>query len=431
MNYAAPRAGKIMGETIDAGVAETADPPVRKKESDGFIISTLFTEQTRMNDHSAVNPILASLGTPCLLVVEGRMERNIARLRDRLRAAGVAFRPHLKTAKSWEVSRRLMTTPQGPATVSTLREAEELAAHGVKDITYAVGISPDKLARVQKLRAGGTALTILLDSMEQAQAVAKASDPEDPIPVLIELDCDGHRSGVKPQDSTLLAAIAQAVSPTARLMGVLTHAGESYDARGSEALAAAAEQERAAAVMAAETLRAKGWPCPVVSVGSTPTAFSAQSYEGVTEVRAGVFVFFDLVQAGIGICTQDDIALSVLATVIGHQREKGWTIIDAGWTALSSDRGTTTQDVDQGYGLVCDLAGRPIKDLVVTIVNQEHGIVAARPGTPRSDQEFPIGTRLRILPSHACATATQHDRYHVIGTGQNDVSAVWPRFTGW
>jgi D-serine deaminase-like pyridoxal phosphate-dependent protein len=387
-----------------------------------------------MNDHSATPAPpcpLESLDTPCLLLDEGRMERNIARLRDRLQAAGVVFRPHLKTAKSWDVSRRLMSAPQGPATVSTLREAEELAFHGVTDITYAVGISPDKLARVQKLRASGVTLTILLDSVEQAVAVAAASDPSDPIPVLIELDCDGHRSGVKPQDFTLLRAIAQALSPKARLMGVLTHAGESYGVRGSAALAAAAEQERTAAVMAAETLRAGGWPCPVVSVGSTPTAFSAPSYEGVTEVRAGVFVFFDLVQAGIGVCTTDDVALSVLATVIGHQREKGWTIIDAGWTALSCDRGTAGQAVDQGYGLVCDQGGRPFPDLVVAIVNQEHGIVAARPGSPRSDHEFPIGTRLRILPSHACATATQHDRYHVIGAGQNEVTAVWPRFMGW
>ena len=383
-----------------------------------------------MNENNHTCP-LENLDTPCLLLDEGRMEKNIARLRQRLHAAGVSFRPHLKTAKSWEVSLRLMPSPTGPATVSTLREAEELAAHGVTDITYAVGISPDKLDRVQKLRARGVTLTILLDSVEQARSVAEASDPSNPIPVLIELDCDGHRSGVKPHDATLLLAIAQALTPRARLMGVLTHAGESYEARGKAALEAAAEQERAAAVLAAQTLRDKGWPCPVVSVGSTPTAFMAQSFEGVTEVRAGVFVFFDLVQAGIGVCTQDDIALSVLTTVIGHQREKGWTIVDAGWTALSCDRGTATQDVDQDYGLVCDLSGRPMGGLVVSIVNQEHGIVAARPGASQSGHEFPIGTKLRILPSHACATATQHDRYHLIGIGQDSITAVWPRFTGW
>lgn len=406
---------------------------------DDIVHKKIFLERARMNGLSSTNICspsdlsrsLQTMDTPCLLVDEARMDNNIHRLRDRLQKAGVAFRPHFKTAKSWDVFRRMMTGPHGPATVSTLREAEELIRHGVTDITYAVGISPDKLPRVQRLRKDGITLAVLLDSVEQAVAVVSASDPSDPIPVLIELDCDGHRSGVKPQDATLLLAIAKALTPTARLMGVLTHAGESYEARGQAALEAAAEQERMAAVTAAETLRAAGHPCPVVSVGSTPTAFTAQSYEGVTEVRAGVFVFFDLVQAGIGICTPDDIALSVLSTVIGHQREKGWTIIDAGWTALSSDRGTAGQAVDQGYGLVCDVAGRPLADLVVTIVNQEHGIVAARPGCPRLDCELPIGTRLRILPNHACATATQHDRYHVIGVGKNTVRQVWERCRGW
>ena len=90
-------------------------------------------------------------------------------------------------------------------------------------------------------------------------------------------------------------------------------------------------------------------------MGSTPTAHNAVVLDGVTEVRAGVFIFFDLVMAGIGICKVEDIAISVLATVIGHQREKGWILIDAGWMAMSQDRGTSKQEVNQGYGLVCDV----------------------------------------------------------------------------
>lgn len=325
----------------------------------------------------------------------------------------------------------MMTGANGPAAVSTLREAEEFASAGVTDLTYAVGISPCKLPRVQSIRKGGVALTVLLDSLEQAEAVAAASDPADPIPVLIELDCDGHRSGVKPEDSELLLAIARKLGPSACLRGVLTHAGESYEAESAAALRAAAENERASAVTAAQMLRAHGHACPVVSVGSTPTAHFAESYEGVTEVRAGAFVFFDLVQAGIGVCAENDIALSVLTTVIGHQREKGWTVIDAGWMALSCDRGTAGQPVDQGYGVVCDMAGRPIPGLVVVNANQEHGIVALRADARAGAPELPVGARLRILPSHACATAAQHDRYHVIGAGGCDATAQWPRFTGW
>jgi D-serine deaminase-like pyridoxal phosphate-dependent protein len=375
-------------------------------------------------------PSLLALNTPCLLLDETRMQRNITRLRDRLAAAGVGFCPHLKTAKSLEVARRLVTEPHGPAAVSTLREAEEFAAGGITDLTYAVGIAPDKLPRVQALRQGGVAVTLLLDSLEQAEAVAAVSDPADPIRVLIELDCDGHRSGVKPDDAHLLA-IAQRLAPSAALRGVLTHAGESYAARGEAAATAAAENERASAVLAADILRAHGYACPVVSVGSTPTAHFARSYAGVTEVRAGAFVFFDLVQAGIGVCRLDDIALSVLATVIGHQRDKGWAIIDAGWMALSCDRGTAEQAVDHGYGLVCDVRGRPLPDLQVRLANQEHGIVARRADASGQAPELPLGTRLRILPNHACATAAQHDRYQVIGQGGSESTAVWPRFSGW
>ncbi len=374
---------------------------------------------------------LRDLDTPCLIVDEARMNRNIARLRDRLAAAGVGFSPHLKTAKSMEVAKRLITGPHGPATVSTLREAEEFATCGITELTYAVGISPSKLPRVQALRRRGVKLSILLDSVEQAEAVAAASDPSDPIRVLIELDCDGHRSGVKPGDSELLLAIAHILAPSAELRGVLTHAGESYEARGDAELIAAAENERASVVRAAEFLRSNGFDCPVVSIGSTPTAHFAQSYRGVTEVRAGAFVFFDLVQAGIGVCTPDDIALSVLATVIGHQREKGWTIIDAGWMALSSDRGTAGQAVDHYYGVVCDTQGRPIEGLKVIICNQEHGIVAMCQDGAGKTPELPINTRVRIFPIHVCATVAQFDRYHVIGEGRNEVTAEWPRFTGW
>jgi D-serine deaminase-like pyridoxal phosphate-dependent protein len=140
-------------------------------------------------------------------------------------------------------------------------------------------------------------------------------------------------------------------------------------------------------------------------------------------------VFFDLFQAGVGVCGTDDIALSVLATVIGHQKDKGWTITDAGWMAMSRDRGTASQAVDQGYGVVCDLEGRPYPDLIVVGANQEHGIVGRRPGTEGLVPDLPIGTRVRVLPNHACATAAQHDRYHVVRDGAR--VAEWPRFGGW
>jgi D-serine deaminase-like pyridoxal phosphate-dependent protein len=372
---------------------------------------------------------LAGRPTPDLILDEARMQRNIARLRQRLAPFGVVLRPHIKTAKSIDVARQLLTSGHGPATVSTLREAEALFEAGVTDILYAVGIAPHRLERVQALRARGCDLAIILDSVEQAQEVAAACGAA-AIPVLLEIDCDGHRSGLKPDDEQLVTIGRILEEGGARLRGVMTHAGESYSARSIAELEAFAEQERLAVVTAAQHLRAAGLPCPVISVGSTPTAHFARNLDGVTEVRAGVFTFFDLVMAGIGVCTLDDLALSVLTTVIGHQADKGWVLCDAGWMALSRDRGTQGQAVDQGYGVVCDADGRPYDNLIVEAANQEHGIIALRPGSVEPLPDLPVGTVLRILPNHACATGAQFDAYTVLPADGGPL-AVWPRFRGW
>jgi D-serine deaminase-like pyridoxal phosphate-dependent protein len=122
----------------------------------------------------------------------------------------------------------------------------------------------------------------------------------------------------------------------------------------------------------------------------------------------------------------------VLVSVIGHQSERGWIITDGGWTALSRDRGTATHSVDQGYGLVCDAAGRVLaEDITVQSTNQEHGILARRDGGPIDPQRFPVGTLLRVLPNHACATASQHACYHVVEGTAPDVLDRWERFAGW
>jgi D-serine deaminase-like pyridoxal phosphate-dependent protein len=341
-----------------------------------------------------------ALETPRLLLDEGRMLANVERMCRHVHELGVTLRPHVKTAKCIEAARPAMESPRGPITVSTLKEAEHFFGHGVTDILYAVRL-----------------------------VAAKARAASDPLDVLIEIDCDGHRSGAGPGSPELIGIGRALTGGGANLAGVMTHAGGSYDCRSTEAIRAMAAQERDAVVRAAGRLREAGLACPIVSVGSTPTATFATDLAGVTEVRAGVFVFFDLVMAGLGVCGVNDIALSVLTAVIGHQREKGWTIVDAGWMAMSRDRGTASQAVDQGYGLVCDAAGAPIDDLVMVAANQEHGIVAVRPGAPRAAPELPVGTLLRILPNHACATAAQFDRYHVLRGAE--VAGVWPRLNGW
>lgn len=376
---------------------------------------------------------LGSLETPALLLDLDRLRANTDMMRARATALGVMLRPHVKTAKCIEVALAAGGGQPGPITVSTLKEAERFHAAGFDDILYAVGITPNKLEHVGRLRRAGCNLKIILDNRQAAEAVcaARARLALD-LPCLLEIDCDGHRSGLKPDDPELPAIADLLRAGGVTVAGVLTHAGESYNCRSREAIVTLAEQERAACVAAAQRLRDQGHPCPIVSVGSTPTARYARHLEGVTELRAGVYVFFDLVMAGVGACTPDEIALSVLVTVLGHQADRGWIITDGGWMALSRDRGTARQPVDQGYGLVCDRLGRPIPGLRMTDANQEHGVLAFDSAPPIDlAAAYPVGSQLRILPNHACATAAQHTRYHLVRPDSDRVEGIWARFGGW
>ncbi|MFD9096653.1 alanine racemase [Streptomyces collinus] len=377
---------------------------------------------------------LADPDTPFAVVDVHRARRNIERLARHADRLGVALRPHVKTAKSLDLAALLHDGTPGPVTVSTLAEAEAFADGGYTDITYAVGIDPHKLPRVIALLRRGVTLRVLLDSAEQAARVAEAAHAAGiAVPAQIEIDCDGHRGGLRP-DAPGLVGIGRVLHEAGCLDGVLTHAGESYFAHGAGEQRLAARNERDAAVAAAGRLRAAGLPVHVVSVGSTPTAHAAEDLTGVTELRAGNYVFFDLVMAGLGVCAVDDLALSVVVTVIGHRPEYGWIITDGGWMAMSRDRGTSAQPQDQGYGLVTDLTGRPVPGLVMTAASQEHGTLTARDGARLP--ELPVGTRLRVLPNHACATAAQHRGYHVVDSARDTgpaptIEAVWPRVNGW
>jgi len=377
----------------------------------------------------SLDTYLAKLDTPFLLVDKAKFDINVFSLRDKLATHNVQLRPHLKTIKSIAGAKHLLENFKSPATVSTIKEAEAFANAGYSNLTYAVGITAKKLPRIQALLNQGINISVLLDSVAQAKIVSDFCQTQKiSIPTLLEIDCDGHRGGIKPDDPRLLEIANIIHQSKAELRGVLTHAGESYSCNNKKALVDSAEGERLAAVVAATQLRENGLPCPVVSVGSTPTAHFAENLHGVTEVRAGVYTFFDLVMAGIGVCQVEDIALSVVTSVIGHNENKNWLFIDAGWMSLSQDRGTRTQGKDCDYGLVCTSNGEIIPGLQVIGANQEHGIISSVDGKKLPD--IAVGTQLRILPNHACATAAMHAGYYVADPEQIELD-YWHRIQGW
>lgn len=309
----------------------------------------------------------------------------------------------------------ISTGVPGPTTVSTMKEAEALAASGAsRDILLAATTIPARIPRAESLRrAHGTRLLLVLDTPEMAALLdAVAAEPQE---VLVEVDSGEHRAGVPPERAL---AVARAITATRnlRLSGVMTHGGHSYGVATADAIADVAEAERA------------GLSAPIVSVGSSPTLLHARHLTGVTEVRAGVALLWGLAQMSRGLCGWDDLACSVLSTVIGHNHTGLALVLDAGALALSKDVTANTFAPGTGFGIVADEHGARLP-LHVSTAYQEHGMV------PVPDESWfsrlPVGSLVRIYPNHVCMTAAGgYGAFDVVGP-DGAVTARWPRVDGW
>src|SRR5262249_27185715 len=134
-------------------------------------------------------------------------------------------------------------------TVSTLKEAEEFFAAGVTDILYAVGVAPAKLTRAMALRKQGCNLKLIVDNAAGAAGIAEFCCANGgSFEVWIEVDTDGHRCGIEPEDDALLHVGRILHDNGIKVGGVMTHAGASYEIDTREGLVAIAEQERAGCV---------------------------------------------------------------------------------------------------------------------------------------------------------------------------------------
>ncbi len=353
---------------------------------------------------------------------------------QRFAGTGVALRPHMKTAKSIDVARIALKDNFGGITVSTLKEAEYFADNGITDITYAVSVVPDKFPRIAALIDRGVKLTTITDQIAMAEEVSRrAVEHGIVVDMLIELDSGERRAGVLAESDELIELGKRMTElPGCRLRGVITHAGNSYLCRSIDEIRKVAEEERVCAVTAARRLRETGLNADVVSVGSTPTATHFTSLEGLTEVRCGVYMFGDVFQSEIFSCAIDDLAVSVLATVIGHRREMNSVLIDAGGLALSKDRSTGAEGLpeDIGFGMVMDVTcQRRIDKVTVGRVYQEHGMLVS--DGPFPFDQLPIGSRVRVLPNHVCMTAAMYDTYHLVDGTDDTVTGTWSRINGW
>ena len=374
---------------------------------------------------------LEELDTPCLILDKSLLEKNCFKARKKCLELNTILRPHVKTPKSIEVAKIALDNQEGPITVSTLNEAEYFANAGFKDILYAVCVIPKKLNRLNFIQQKYSCMIrMVIDSVFVAQEILNYSKLHNAnFEILIEIDCGEGRSGLFHQDQKIrdISRVFAEYEQT-NLIGVLTHAGHSYSTKDKNEILSISNIERAEALASIKNFSNFNKMSPVISVGSTPTMFLASNLDGISEIRAGIYMFWDLAQASRGICKIEEIAISVLASVIGHNHQRKRIIIDAGSLALSKDVSANNFMKEAGYGLVCNPdTGIPFDGLNVSEVHQEHGSIDLE--STDWFENFPIGSLVRILPNHACLTCAAHEKYNVLENEQ--ITERWSRTNGW
>ena len=346
--------------------------------------------------------------TPAVLVDDGRLEENLRAMAASAARRGLGLRPHVKTHKSAAIARRQLGHGALGLSVATLGEAEVFADAGLGEIFVAYPLWADR-ERAPRLRAlaGRVRLAAGVDSLASVHQLAAAVQGHAGLRVLVEVDCGLRRSGVAPADAGRIATAAARAGLA--VDGVFTFPGHSY-APGMPAKAAA--DEAAALAAAAASLAAAGLPCPVRSGGSTPSAPQTAGPAGgspVTELRPGVYAFNDAQQVILGSCTLDEVALSVLATVVSTPAPDRF-VLDAGAKVLGYDRPAWTP----GHGLLPAFPQATVTGL------WEHHAVAVTGAGPRPA----VGDRVVVIPNHVCTVVNLVDELHVVRDGQ--VAERWP-----
>ena len=353
------------------------------------------------------------LATPAVLVDRSRALANIDRMQEAADRRGIRMRPHAKTHKSPMVARWQIDRGAIGICCAKLGEAEVFAAAGLTDIRLPYPINPVNAPRVIALLEKAT-ISFIVDHATVARAWSEAMTAAGrTVDVLIKIDVGFHRCGIAPDLATAVPFIASVARMRGlNLCGLLSHAGHAYHAASADQLRSIAQDEARTLVALADAARQGGVEIDELSAGATPTARFSVEQDGLTEYRAGNYVYFDRTQVGLGAATLDDCALTVLATVVS-QPAADRLVLDSGSKTLTSD-GARGFSLLAGHGTVFrDLAlprgATPDADLIVERLSEEHATVRVAGATALKP-----GDRVRIVPNHSCVVSNLVDQAWVV-----------------
>ncbi|MBB4122598.1 alanine racemase [Martelella radicis] len=351
------------------------------------------------------------LETPCVVVDAARLQTNIEEMQAVASAGKVALHPHIKTHKSLAIADRQRRAGARGITASHPGEAAVFVRAGFSPVTLAYPlVRPEPVTALLALgREHDVKLRFIVDSLAGVEALEAGAKKTGETPdVFIKVDVGLHRCGVDPATDEGIALAGRLMSSSLCFAGLLSHAGQAYGAGTPDGVRKVAAGERHLLLNLRQRLEARGYPVPLISVGSTPSLIANDGFDGIDEVRPGNYAFYDMTAVRLGIVGRERISLAVAATIISRNRD--FYIIDAGSKTLSSDLGPHSTGPVSGFGEAWNK--RLEQPLAIAKLSEEHGMVA------RQGSDLEIGERLLIYPNHACVVVNLAASLTLIDAGK-------------
>jgi len=345
------------------------------------------------------------LSTPYVHVDMDKLDKNLETMENRLENVGIDHWPHIKTHKSIEIARKQFAAGAKGITCAKLSEAEVFANAGIENILLAYPIvGQGKLARLQELAKKITVRTIA-DSLTVAKGLSKVGElAGNKIEVLIEIDGGSHRGGVQSGEDTLDFVKELLKLPGIEFKGLFTYVGQIYALATEEEVKQETAREAKLLIENKELLESNGIEVEITSGGSTLSSYHAEQLKGISESRAGNYVFGDINAVTHGIYSPEDCALRICSTIVSIPLP-GHATIDAGSKALTSDLSVAGNN----HGFII---GKP--DVEIVTLNEEHGYLRFDPKKINVE----IGDQIDIVPNHSCVIPNLNESVHAFKNGE-------------
>lgn len=347
-------------------------------------------------------PLIDNITKPTLLIDEAKCRRNIRFMAEKAKKHGLIFRPHFKTHQNEEIALWFREEGVKRICVSSGSMAGKFASASWHHILIAFPFNIRETEQIQGL-ANHCNLSVLIESVETAEFLMQ--NLEYSCNFYIKIDTGYHRTGVDAGNIHYIRNILDTTQghPKLKFEGFLVHAGNTYGAKSTDEIAAIHFDSIEKLKKLKEVFIGE-YPELIISTGDTPSCSIMEDFRGIDEIRPGNFVFYDVMQAELGACSYDDLAVAVACPVVAKHRERNEMVIQGGAVHLSKEF-ITREDGQPNYGLLAEFEGNkwsnPLENTYLSKLSQEHGIIKT---TDAIFNRIKIGQLLAVLPIHSCLT---------------------------